>query len=161
MTGRIALNNSRFIPNLMYGTASCCPLTAGMTDWAERVEKLTYQALKLGYRGIDTAYAYLNEQQVGFGIQNALNDKLVKREDVFVSTKIWMHQYRPEQVHRAVNASLDKLQLDYVDLILFHWPVALEYHGDDQLLPRSDKSIGTLVGIRMVDNDLTSTNRNL
>ena len=76
-------------------------------------------AIAAGYRLIDTAAAYMNEQQVGEGIRVAG----IAREEVFVTTKVWMSDYGLEQTPRAFELSLLKLGLDFLDLYLIHWPV--------------------------------------
>jgi len=75
-------------------------------------------ALKIGYRHIDTAQIYENETEVG----NAISEHGIAREELFVTTKVWTSNYRKERVFSSVAESLDKLQLDYVNLLLMHWP---------------------------------------
>jgi diketogulonate reductase-like aldo/keto reductase len=75
-------------------------------------------ALELGYRHVDTAQMYENEEQVGEGIAAADVD----REDIFLTTKLWRSNLRADAVHDSFEASLEKLQTDYVDLLLIHWP---------------------------------------
>ncbi|WP_435358190.1 aldo/keto reductase [Haloarchaeobius sp. DFWS5] len=75
-------------------------------------------ALDAGYRHIDTAQAYDNEQYVG----NALHDADVEREDVFLTTKVRPDRFAPDKLKRSVDDSLRKLDTDYVDLLLLHWP---------------------------------------
>ena len=75
-------------------------------------------ALQMGYRHIDTAPRYENEVAVGLGLQQSG----VARKEVFVTTKIWYDQLAPEAMRRSAATSLDKLQLDHVDLLLIHWP---------------------------------------
>ncbi|WP_342609625.1 aldo/keto reductase [Vibrio tritonius] len=75
-------------------------------------------ALKSGYRHIDTAAIYQNEEGVGQGIKQSG----VVRNDIFVTTKVWNDAQGYEEATAALNASLDRLQLDYVDLLLIHWP---------------------------------------
>lgn len=83
----------------------------------EEVVNAIHKALEVGYRSIDTAAAYKNEEGVG----KALKSAGVPREEIFVTTKLWNDdQQRP---HEALQESLEKLQLDYVDLYLMHWPV--------------------------------------
>lgn len=76
-------------------------------------------ALKHGYRHIDTAACYHNEEDVG----RAIKDSGIKREDIFVTTKLWNTDIRSGKCREAFELSLQKLQLDYVDLYLIHWPV--------------------------------------
>ena len=82
-------------------------------------EKSVYAALKLGYRMIDTANAYMNEEAVGKALKKAINEGIVTREEVFVSTKIWATLYEKES---AVDDTLKRLDLDYVDLLFIHQP---------------------------------------
>ena len=83
----------------------------------EDTEKSVYDALKMGYRLIDTANAYLNEEAVGKGIKKALDEGLVKREDIFLSTKIWPTLYEASD---AVDKTLERLGVEYVDLLFIH-----------------------------------------
>ena len=74
----------------------------------------------MGYRHLDTASFYHNEEEVGEGIKRAISSGAVKREDLFIVTKIWHTEYsNPED---ALKRSLLKLKLDYVDCYLIHWP---------------------------------------
>jgi 2,5-diketo-D-gluconate reductase B len=85
-------------------------------------------ALDMGYRHIDTAQAYENEDAVG----NGLADADVDREDVFLATKVWTSNLAPEDVHASTATSLDKLGTDYADLLYVHWP-ANEYQAGETL----------------------------
>jgi diketogulonate reductase-like aldo/keto reductase len=82
-------------------------------------------AVATGYRLIDTAAAYMNEQQVGEGVCSSG----VCRENIFVTTKLWMSDYGYEQALRAFDTSLRKLGLDYLDLYLIHWPVPSKFEA--------------------------------
>ena len=83
--------------------------------------------VKAGYRHLDTASFYHNEEEVGEGIQRAIKTGTVKREELFIVTKIWHSQYgNPEE---ALKVSLAKLKLDYVDCYLIHWPNNLFSEG--------------------------------
>lgn len=79
-------------------------------------------AIKSGYRHIDTAKVYENEEKVGQGIKDGLEATGLKREDLFITTKLWMADFGRENVQKAYETSLEKLALDYVDLYLIHWP---------------------------------------
>ncbi|ORX42849.1 aldo-keto reductase [Piromyces finnis] len=79
-------------------------------------------ALKVGYRHIDCAYYYKNEKEVGQGIQEGLKENGLKRENIFVTSKLWNTFHRPELVAKGLEHSLKDLQLNYVDLYLVHWP---------------------------------------
>ncbi|WP_058911065.1 2,5-didehydrogluconate reductase DkgA [Entomohabitans teleogrylli] len=88
----------------------------------EEVVSAIHKALEVGYRSIDTAAAYKNEDGVG----KALADAALPRDELFITTKLWNDdQQRP---HQALQDSLEKLQLDYVDLYLMHWPVPGKNH---------------------------------
>ena len=85
-------------------------------------EEAVYNAIKIGYRMIDTAYLYGNEQAVGNAIARAINDKLVTRQELFIVTKIWLTDFSYEKAYKSINRSLMLLGLDYLDLILLHEP---------------------------------------
>lgn len=86
-----------------------------------------YDAIASGYRSIDTASAYQNEASVGEAISRAISDGLVKREELFITTKLWVQDYGEESAKRAFEKSLKLLKLDYLDLYLFHQPVGDYY----------------------------------
>ncbi|WP_317041539.1 aldo/keto reductase [Maribacter stanieri] len=83
-------------------------------------------AIKIGYRHIDCAAAYGNEKEVGNAIADAIKQGLVSREDLWVTSKLWNASHGEENVIPALNQTLEDLQLDYLDLYLIHWPVALK-----------------------------------
>lgn len=88
---------------------------------AAQCEQVTYDAIKCGYRLIDTAAAYMNEEAVGKGIRRAIADGIVKREDLFVVSKIWVQDMKNEETAaKAIDTSLEKLGIDYIDLYLEH-----------------------------------------
>jgi alcohol dehydrogenase (NADP+) len=84
------------------------------------------EAIRLGYRHIDCAAAYGNEAEIGGAIQEALAAGGVTRDELFVTSKLWNDSHREADVRPALEASLQKLQLDALDLYLMHWPVALQ-----------------------------------
>ncbi len=86
-----------------------------------------YDAIASGYRSIDTASAYQNEASVGEAITRAISDGLVKREELFITTKLWVQDYGEESAKRAFEKSLKLLKLDYLDLYLFHQPLGDYY----------------------------------
>ena len=83
-------------------------------------EEAVRDALEIGYRHIDTARAYDNEEEVGRGIKASGVD----REDIWVTTKVWMEDFAPDDLRESAETSLRKLGLDSVDLLLLHWPPA-------------------------------------
>ena len=106
----ITLYNGINVPALGIGTFMISP---------EDTEKSVYAALKLGYRMIDTANAYMNEEAVGKALAKAFAEGIVTREEVFVSTKLWPTMYEKET---AVEGTLSRLGLDYVDMLFIHQP---------------------------------------
>ena len=87
-------------------------------------EEVTYNAIKTGYRLLDTAAAYANEEALGKGVKRAIADGLVKREELFITTKVWVNDMTDEDAsYKAVQTSLGKLDMDYADLILLHQPM--------------------------------------
>lgn len=85
-------------------------------------EQAVYSAIENGYRLIDTAALYMNEEAVGHAIKRAIDDGLVKREDLFVTTKLWWDKCGDEATVEAFDESMEKLGLDYLDLYLIHQP---------------------------------------
>ena len=106
----VKLYNNVEVPVLGIGTFMISP---------EDTEKSVYAALKLGYRMIDTANAYMNEEAVGKALAKAISESIVTRDEVFVSTKIWPTLYENEN---AVDDTLKRLNLSYVDLLFIHQP---------------------------------------
>lgn len=87
-------------------------------------------ALKAGYRNIDTAYVYGNEKQVGEGIRQAMEEYVIQREEIFVSTKLWNDHRGYDLAVEAIEASLDNLGIGYIDLYMLHWPAVQKWHHD-------------------------------
>src|SRR5215468_11068038 len=120
---KIPLNTgSGAIPALGFGTLISDPI-------ATRIA--TKAALEAGFRQLDASERYRNEKEVGDALREVFAAGKIKRDDVFVATKLWNNNHRPERVKPAFEASLKKLQLDYVDLYLFHTPFAFR-PGDAQ-----------------------------
>lgn len=117
----ITLYNTVKVPVLGIGTFMISPADT---------ETSVYEALKLGYRMVDTANAYLNEQAVGKALRRAINEGIVKREDVFISTKLWPTLYNDPT---AVDKTLQRLGVDYVDLLFIHQPAGDFVAGYKQL----------------------------
>lgn len=94
-----------------------------------------YEAIKVGYRHLDSACDYGNEKAVGEGIKKAIEDGLCKREDLWVTSKLWNTYHAKEHVDAALRRTLADLQLDYLDLYLIHFPIALEFVEFDDRYP--------------------------
>jgi 2,5-diketo-D-gluconate reductase B len=110
----------------------------GFGTWklkGETAQECVSKAIEAGYRMIDTAQAYENEKDVGRGIADAQ----LPREDLWVTTKVWMSEYKDGDLQKSVEQSVSKLGTDYVDLILLHWP------NDDVPL---EESLGALNEVR-------------
>ena len=91
---------------------------------AAQCEQVVYDAIKTGYRLIDTATAYGNEEAVGNGVARAIKDGITTREELFITTKVWVTDMGTEEsAYQAVKASLKRLDMDYADLILLHQPM--------------------------------------
>ncbi|RPA81722.1 Aldo/keto reductase [Ascobolus immersus RN42] len=125
--GTFTLNNGVKMPALGFGTFA----SEGNPGETYRAAKC---ALDVGYRHLDCAWFYQNEGEVGEAIKDFLKeqDGKVKREDLFICTKVWNHLHEPEEVEWSLKDSLKKLQLSYVDLFLIHWPIAAERTEDYQ-----------------------------
>ncbi|XP_048223462.1 prostaglandin-E(2) 9-reductase-like isoform X11 [Perognathus longimembris pacificus] len=127
---RVALNDGHSMPVLGFGTAvpEKVPVSEALVA--------TKLAIDAGFRHIDSAYLYEVEEEVGLAIRSKIADGTVKREDIFYTTKLWPTFSRPELVQHSLEMSLNKLQLDYVDLFLIHFPMPLQ--PGDQIIPRDE-----------------------
>jgi alcohol dehydrogenase (NADP+) len=115
-------NNSIHMPVLGFGTL--------IPDAAATISA-TRDALEAGFRHFDCAERYRNESEVGEALQTGLAAGGLAREDIFVTTKLWNTNHRPEHVEQAFEASLNRLRLNYLDLYLIHTPFAFQ-PGDEQ-----------------------------
>lgn len=111
----IKLNNGVEMPQLGYGVFQVSP---------EECERCVSDAIAVGYRSIDTAQAYFNEEAVG----NAIKKSGIDRKEFFITTKIWISNFGYEKAKASIEESLKKLQTDYIDLMLLHQPFG-DYYG--------------------------------
>ena len=129
----IKLNNGVEMPQLGYGVFQVSPVEA---------ERCVADALSVGYRMIDTAQAYQNEEGVG----TAIRKSGIKRENVFLVDKVWMGNYEDDAAARSIDESLRKLGTDYIDLMLLHQPFGDRYNAyrtlEDALKAGKVKAIG-------------------
>ena len=113
------LNNGIEMPMLGFGTYQ-------VTN-PEECKNSVLTAIRAGYRLIDTAVAYGNEEAVGAGIKAAIDEGIVKREELFITTKMWFRAFETEDCRNAMEESLKKLGLSYIDMVLLHWPYGNVY----------------------------------
>lgn len=111
----VTLSNGVKMPILGYGVYQVTK---------EECERCVLDALRAGYRSIDTAQSYFNEEEVGVAIKKSG----VTREDIFLTSKVWVENYGYENCRKSVEASLKKLKTDYIDLMLLHQPFS-DYYG--------------------------------
>ena len=115
----ITLSNNVKMPMLGYGT---------FTISKEETKRCVTDAIEVGYRHIDTAQAYYNEEGVGNAVSSVIADQIVKREELFLTTKIWIANAGYEKAKASIEESLQKLQTQYIDLLLIHQPYN-DYYG--------------------------------
>lgn len=138
-TPRIELNDHTSIPQFGLGVWQVSP---------EDVERVVSDAFEIGYRHVDTAQMYGNEEGVGAAIAASG----LAREDVYVTTKVNNNRHRPADAKDSARVSLEKLGLDRVDLLLIHWPLPTQYDGDfvstwEALLELREEGLATSVGV--------------
>lgn len=130
MTHNDDLSQQRFALNHGGGAIPALGFGTSLSDRTQTVRAVK-AAVEVGFRHLDAAERYRNEAEVGAALRELFADGIIRREDVFVTTKLWNNNHRPERVEPALKASLHKLGLDSVDLYLVHTPFAFA-PGDDQ-----------------------------
>ena len=123
----ITLNNGVKMPKLGFGVFQIAK---------EDCERCVLDAIKVGYRHIDTAQSYFNEEEVG----NAISKCGLPRKDLFITTKVWIDNYGYEQAKESVLKSMKKLKVDYLDLVLLHQPFS-DYYGAYRALQELYKEV--------------------
>lgn len=124
------LNNGLHIPKIGFGTWQI----------TENVDSIIHTALQAGYRHIDTAVLYGNETEIGHAIKNAE----INREEIFLTTKVWNTHRGYENVLQSFEESLNKLQTDYIDLYLLHWPEKTSTENWDEINASSWRALEEL-----------------
>lgn len=126
----VVLNNGAKMPLMGLGT-----LMYTLKPDDEAVVRMVESALDIGYRHFDTAQVYNTEKAVGEALKR--KSSLINRKDVFITTKLWRTDTRRERVVPSLKKSLERMNLDYIDLFLIHWPTA--FQAGDVPFPRDDK----------------------
>ena len=115
----------------------------GLGTWkskpGEVVAAVKY-ALQIGYRHLDCAFVYGNENEVGQGIKEAMEEFSIPRKDIWITSKLWSAFHHPEEIENACKMSLKNLGLDYLDLYLMHWPTAFK-RGEGNFPKNEDGTI--------------------
>lgn len=137
----IALGGGGQMPVIGFGTLIADPATT---------VSATRDAIEAGYRHFDCAERYRNEREVGGALKAGLAAGGIAREAIFVTTKLWNSNHRPERVGRAVEGSLERLGLDYLDLYLVHTPFAFQA-GDEQDPRDADGNVLYDEGVTLLD----------
>ena len=135
----VTLNNGVKMPILGYGVYQVTK---------DECERCVLDALKTGYRAIDTAQSYFNEEEVG----NAIAKSGIPREEIFLTTKVWIEHYGYEEAKKSVLESMKKLKTDYLDLVLLHQPFSDAYGAYHALEDLYDEGKIRAIGISNLIN---------
>ena len=133
MTPSVEFVNGMSIPQIGLGTYD-------MTEEQSVMTQVLNDAIDVGYRHIDTAYIYQNEEMIGRSLRLMFANNKTKREDLFITSKVWSTFHKRSQVVEALKLSLNNLGLDYLDLALIHWPIALK-SGTGYLWPLDENNM--------------------
>ncbi|XP_061177921.1 1,5-anhydro-D-fructose reductase-like [Saccostrea echinata] len=126
----LKLGNKGRVPALGFGTYA-------PRESEDDVYEAVRVAIKTGYRHLDCAAIYRNERAVGQAIKQTIVEDKVRREDLFITSKLWNSCHRPDLVRTSLKKSMEDLGLQYLDLYLIHWPIALREGGE--FIPKDEK----------------------
>lgn len=130
---KVKLNSGYEIPVLGLGTWESPPGAVGAA---------VKHAISIGYRHLDFAAAYKNQPEIGVALSEVFKEGKVKREDLFITSKLFNGFHSPEHFEEAISSTLRDLQLTYLDLYLIHWPIAHAYPGPGKIFTENDPKTG-------------------
>ncbi|XP_071085037.1 aldo-keto reductase family 1 member B1-like [Haliotis cracherodii] len=139
----LTLNNGQKMPLVGIGS--------WQVNSADECKDTIRAALDAGYRHIDTAYAYQNEAFIGEVLQEYFKAGKLKREDIFITTKLWVTYHETDRVPLCIAESLKNLQLDYVDMYLIHVPASMRETGKGKLFPLDENNKPAFSEVQLVD----------
>ncbi len=122
----------------------------GLGTWLSKpneVYQAVIDAVKIGYRHIDCAFIYKNEKEIGEALMYLFENKIVERNELFITSKLWNDSHHPSEVENAIRKTLNNLQLDYLDLYLIHWPLAFK--------TENPKSVDDLISLETIPLEST------
>ncbi|CCD18160.1 putative Aldo keto reductase family [Trypanosoma vivax] len=147
VTHKLPMRNGHHIPQCGFGTYRMAPSDA---------EAAVEYAVKCGFRHIDCAKAYCNQKAVGDALYRLTTSGVLRREDLFVTSKLWPTDQHPDHVEMACRQSLCELRLSYLDLYLIHWPVVWrhspEFNTDEDKYPKDSNGLPAVVSdVKLID----------
>jgi len=143
--------SSAKVPTIKLNTGDSIP-AFGLGTWKSSpgvVYETVKDAIDVGYRHIDCALVYGNENEVGAGIQEKIKEGVVKREDLFITSKVWNTYHSTHKVKECLQETLKSLGTEYVDLYLIHWPFGYQEGGE--LFPKNAEGTVILNDIDYLD----------
>lgn len=132
----VQLKNGHYIPVVGLGTSR-------IATTSEQIIQAIKNAINVGYRHIDTADFYQNENDIGQALYELIQDGKITREELFITTKVWSNHHTKELAIKSVRRSLKNLRIDYLDLVLIHWPMS--FQSGDKFVPKFTNN-NTIIG---------------